>query len=113
MKPPPRKPPIPPTAQETVRHLLVTLLSEQTLSAKEISAQAHIAEKEVYGHLEHIRLSLAASGATLVITPAECRACGFIFSKRDRLTPPGKCPVCRDEAILEPLFTVRHRSAAG
>jgi transcriptional regulator len=113
MKPAPRKPPIPRTAQETVRHLLVALLSEQTLSAKEISAAAHIAEKEVYGHLEHIRLSLAASGSTLVITPAECRACGFVFGKRDRLTTPGRCPVCRDEAILEPLFTVRRRSEQG
>lgn len=43
----------------------------------------------------------------LEITPAECRNCGFVFAKRERLTSPGKCPVCRNEAILDPLFRIR------
>ncbi|RNC71762.1 MAG: transcriptional regulator [Desulfuromonadales bacterium] len=107
MKQTPRKPFIPRTAQDTIRHAVIDLLREQTLSAKELSAEVHIPEKEVYGHLEHIRLSIHAVGAILEITPAECRRCGFVFTKRDRLTPPGKCPVCRHEAILEPQFTIR------
>jgi len=44
------------------------------------------------------------------MTPAECRSCGFVFSKRDRLTPPGKCPICRCETIFEPLFAIRERT---
>ena len=102
-----RKPAIPRAAQDTIRHAVIDLLCEQTVSAKEISAEVRIAEKEVYSHLEHIRLSLHATGGMLQITPAECRTCGFVFTKRGRLTKPGKCPVCRHEAILEPLFTIR------
>jgi predicted Zn-ribbon and HTH transcriptional regulator len=72
-------------------------------SAREISQALHVTEKEVYDHLEHIR----RSGRHLAVTPAVCRGCGYVFSKRDRLTPPGKCPLCRHEAIAEPLFGLR------
>ena len=105
----PRKPTVPRPALDTVRHAVIELIRDQPLPAKEISARVHITEKEVYGHLEHIRLSIHASGGLLEVTPAECRACGFVFTKRDRLTPPGRCPVCRHEAIFEPLFAIRQR----
>jgi len=107
MKQRPRKPAIPRTAEETVRHALADLLAGFTLSAREISVSLRIAEKEIYSHLEHLRKSIHASGGTLEVTPPECRRCGFVFVKRDRLNPPGKCPVCRHEAITEPLFTIR------
>ena len=107
MKQKPRKPTVPRPARETARHAIIDLIRDEPLSAKEISARVHITEKEVYGHLEHIRLSIQAGGDVLEVTPAQCRACGFSFAKRDRLTPPGKCPVCRHEGIFEPLFSVR------
>ena len=103
MKPPPRQPTEPRPAKETTRHSVIDLLREQTLSAKEISGLVHITEKEVYSHLEHIHLSLHASGGILAVTPAACRG----FAKRERLTPPGKCPVCRHEAISAPRFSIR------
>ena len=107
MKPVPRKPAVPRAAQETVRRAIIDILRGRALSAKDISAEVRIAEKEVYGHLDHIRLSIHSSGALLEIIPAECRACGFVFTKRDRLTPPGRFPVCRNESIVEPLFAIR------
>ena len=107
----PRKPVVPRPAGETLRRAISELILDQPLSAREISVQAHIMEKEVYGHLEHIRHSLHAGGNQLEVTPAECRACGFVFSKRDRLTPPGRCPLCRHEAISEPLFSLSTGSA--
>jgi transcriptional regulator len=109
MKQRPRKPVVPRPAEETVRRIISELILDQPLSVREISVQAHIREKDVYSHLEHIRLSLHAGGGRLEVTPAECRSCGFVFTKRDRLTPPGKCPLCRNEAILEPLFAIRQR----
>lgn len=111
MKQKPRKPAVPRPAQETVRRAVMDLIRDEPLSARDISTRAHTPEKEVYGHLEHIRISIHASGAFLEITPAECRGCGFVFAKRDRLTSPGKCPVCRNEAIFEPLFAIRQRQA--
>lgn len=113
MKQKPRKPVVPRPALETVRHSVIDLIRDQPLSAKEISFQAHITEKEVYSHLEHIRLSIHVSGGFLEVTPAECRACGFVFAKRDRLTPPGKCPLCRHETILEPLFSIRNGASSA
>ena len=107
MKKRPRKPVVPRTAQETTRHAITALLGEGPVSAKDISVAVHLPEKEVYSHLEHIRRSLHATGAVLEVTPAECRKCGFVFAKRDRMTSPGKCPVCRNEAILDPLFSIR------
>lgn len=104
-----KKAAIPRIAQETIRHAIIDLLRERTHSAMEISAEVHIPEKEVYAHLEHIRQSIHAAGAVLQVTPAECRKCGFVFTKRDRLTPPSRCPVCRHEAIFEPLFTIRQQ----
>jgi len=107
MKHKPRKPVVPRTAQETTRQSIIALLSEGPVSAKDISIAVHLPEKEVSSHLEHIRRSLHAFGGVLAITPAECRGCGFVFAKRDRMTPPGKCPVCRSEAIDDPLFSIR------
>ncbi|MFQ6758403.1 hypothetical protein MWR57_07290 [Desulfovibrionaceae bacterium CB1MN] len=76
---------VPRTAQETTRQAIVALLTEGPVSAKDISTAVHLPEKEVSSHLEHIRRSLHATGAVLAITPAECRACGFVFAKRDRM----------------------------
>jgi len=109
MKQKPRKPAIPRTEVETTRHAVIELLREHTLSAKELSAKIRMPEKEVCGHLEHIRRSIHATGEILEVSPAQCRRCGFLFTKRDRLTVPGKCPVCRHEAVAEPLFCIRQQ----
>ena len=106
MKKKARKPMVPRTAQETTRQAIIALLSEGPVSAKDISIAVHLPEKEVSSHLAHIRRSLHAFGGVLAITPAECRACGFVFAKRERMTPPGKCPICRSEAIFDPLFSI-------
>ena len=113
MKQRPRKPAVPRPADETTRRTVSGLILDQPLSAREISIHAHITEKEVYTHLEHIRHSLHAGGGHLEVTPAECRSCGFVFTKRDRLTPPGKCPICRHETVFEPLFAIRQRQEHG
>ncbi len=102
------KPPtIPVPSAETVRRRITDLLEERELCAREISIEAGIPEKAVYGHLEHIRRSLSRGPARLAVVFAECRKCGFVFAKRSRLTRPGKCPVCRGESITEPRFHIR------
>ncbi len=91
----------------TLRRKIVSLLSEHPLSARQISARAGISEKEVYLHLPHVGKTVGQLGGRLVVTPAECNGCGFVFRKRERPTRPGKCPVCRGESISEPLFSLR------
>lgn len=96
---------VPAVRGETLRREMVSLLrEEEPQSAREISQRLGIGESEVLAHLEHIRLALRSS---LVILAASCMGCGFVFSKRERLKGPGRCPVCRGEHIAEPRFSVR------
>lgn len=103
----------PPEAHDTVRHELLVELEEGPLSAREISGRIGITEKDVYEHLEHLRATLHRSGRRLVIQPAECVKCGFVFNKRERLKKPGKCPLCRSESIREPLFSLEENASGG
>ena len=99
-----KEPFVPAEQHDTLRHGIVSLLDGDELTAREISEALGICEKEVYGHLEHIRLH--KRDLHLLITPAVCRKCGFVFRKRERLKKPGRCPVCRGELISEPLFSI-------
>ncbi|MBJ6726960.1 transcriptional regulator [Geomesophilobacter sediminis] len=103
MKIRPKHATVPRDRDETERHRIVTLLQAESLPTREISIRIRISEKEVLDHLEHIRMGRYG---TLVMEPAACRACGFVFKKRDRLKGPGRCPVCHSEQIAEPLFTI-------
>lgn len=102
-----REPFIPVERHETIRQKIISLLEGKTLSAREISVEAGVSEKEVYGHLEHIQRTFNKMKHNLIVTPSVCKKCGFVFRKRDRLKKPGKCPVCRNEVISEPFFSIR------
>ncbi len=102
-----KEPIVPPERVDTIRHEIIAALEGKTLSAKEISASVRIPEKEVYTHLDHIHKTMSKRTRHLVVTPAECLKCGFVFKKRERLTKPGRCPVCHGELIEEPLFSIR------
>jgi len=91
---------------ETVRHRIRKLLEEGPLTANELSSAVRRPEKEIASHLEHLKKSLHSEGRRLSQVPAECRECGFLFRKRDRLTAPSRCPVCKGEAISDPSFRV-------
>ncbi len=107
MKDKSKKPFVPAERQETVRQNIISVIKGRTLSARGISAEVKVSEKEVYGHLEHIQKTVNKKEHNFMVTPAECRKCGFVFRKRDRLKKPGKCPVCNSELIQEPLFSIR------
>jgi transcriptional regulator len=91
---------------ETVRQRLRAALAGRTFTARELSGMLSIPEREVYGHLEHLRRTLQSSDQSFVVIPSRCRKCGFLFSKRDKLKKPGRCPQCRETLISEPLFTI-------
>lgn len=106
MKQKPKAPAVPSPRSETERRLIADQLADGPVSAREISGAAGMPEKDVYPHLEHIRRSLQREGRRLIVLPASCLKCGFVFRKRERLTTPGKCPVCRSESISETLFSI-------
>lgn len=100
------KPYRPPDREVTERRKILFLLSNRPLTARQISARAGIPEKEVYRHLPHVKKTVVRLGKSLKVSPAECRRCGFVFRKRERPNRPSRCPVCRGESILEPIFSV-------
>src|SRR4030067_1133308 len=102
----PKNPVVPVERHETIRQQIIFLLKERPFSAKGISAEVRISEKEVYGHLEHIQKSIDVMECRLIVTPAECCKCGFVFKKRERLKKPGRCPVCRRESITKPRSSI-------
>lgn len=107
MKSKPKKPFVPDERQETVRNNIKSILQEQPLSARDISGVVRIPEKAVYDHLQHIQKTISRRGLRLIITPSECKKCGFVFEKREKLSKPGKCPECRNEAITEPVYLIK------
>lgn len=91
---------------ETLRETLRRVLREGSATARELSAAAGIREKEVAEHLAHLSRSLPHRGERLVVEPAACVACGYLFTGRARLTRPGACPSCRSTRIDPPAFRV-------
>ncbi len=72
----------------TLRQKIISLLIDEEMSAREISGDVGISEKEVYEHLSHIARSVASQDKKIVITPANCLACGFVFEDRSALPVP-------------------------
>jgi predicted Zn-ribbon and HTH transcriptional regulator len=92
---------------KTIRQRIITLLSEQEMSARELSKALGIREKEVYDHLSHIARSLAARGKKLNVQPYSCLGCGFVFQDRQRFTRPSRCPRCKESRLQEATYRIR------
>ena len=92
---------------QTVRQMIIDILLEGPATAKELSARVRIPEKDVFPHLAHIRKTLHRGQQRLVMEPAYCRACGFVFHKRERFRKPGRCPSCQHSFIEEPVFRIQ------
>ncbi len=107
MKQKSKEPFVPLEKSETVRKEMISFLKEQTLSARDISGYVRISEKEVYAHLDHIKKSITKDKLKLIVEPAICKKCNFVFKKRERLKKPGKCPLCHSESIEEPLYSIK------
>lgn len=97
----------PAVRSQTIRAALRQALSESPATAKDLSAQVGIREKDVAEHLQHLERSLRHEGLSLHVHPATCVSCGFVFEDRRRLTRPGACPKCRATRIDPPMFEVR------
>jgi len=101
-----KEPMVPVERFDTIRHRIIAILLTHPGTARQISAELRLPEREIYDHLEHIRRTMHSGVYRLVVQPAICEKCGFSFRKRERLKRPGKCPICRSESITEPLFSV-------
>lgn len=98
--------PIPPERGATIPSLIRAALAAGPKTARELSGELHLAERDIVRHLDHLERSLHDADARLVVEPPACLACGFVFRKRERLTRPSRCPMCRGERLSSARFAV-------
>lgn len=98
-----------PRNQETLRQSIVNCLETagRPLGYKELSAMLGVSEKDLPDHMEHAAKSLRSQGRQLIVLPAACKACGYEFAQRKKVTRPSRCPLCKSEWIEPPLFTLK------
>jgi transcriptional regulator len=100
-----------PERAASVRDVIREALAGRPLSAHDISQRAGISEKDVAEHLEHLQRSVRAKGGRLVVKPAECLSCGYVFRDRSRVKDPGTCPKCQGSHLA--ASTYRIEAATG
>ena len=86
------------------------MLAEGPHTAYELSTMVRVAEKDVAAHLEHLERSLRRTDSRLLVEPARCRDCAYVFRDRIRLTRPGACPQCRGQHVSAPIFRIEARA---
>jgi len=85
---------------------LITLLKTRPRSVSSIARDLGLARSDAEDDLRHLIRSARAAGHVVVIDPARCRACGFLFGE-EKLSKPGKCPACRSTRLFEAQVSIR------
>jgi hypothetical protein len=89
----------------TRRRQLLDLLTVEPRSVSSLARELGLTRRDLEDDLQHMIRSARAAGHRIVVVPARCRACGFVFDE-NRLSKPGKCPACRESRIFEPQIGV-------
>jgi predicted Zn-ribbon and HTH transcriptional regulator len=100
----------PASRASTVREALRQALLAGPATARDLSTDVGLREKDVAEHLEHLGRSLLHRGEHLSVEPATCLSCGYVFVHRSRLSRPGACPSCRSTRIDPPVFRIEQVS---
>lgn len=110
-----RPPAVPEPAAATRRQELASLLEARVIGFEELRREFAVPARALEDDLRHLRRSLEARGQDLVVEPAACEACGFVFRDRDarHLRAPSRCPRCREERVAEPRFHVEAGRRGG
>ena len=89
----------------TTRRDLVALLSIGPRSVSSLARELGLTRSGIEDHLAHALRSARAAGSRIVVVPARCKACGFLFDE-SKLVKPGRCPVCRGTRVYEPQIGI-------
>lgn len=88
---------------------LIDMLLHNPMSIRDIARALELSPRDVEQDIRHLLKSLKHSAYGAVVTPAQCRKCGFTFQD-DKLRKPGKCPACHATWIKEPQIEVDNKS---
>lgn len=97
----------------TIRQKMIELLKVRPWDAGGLSRALGISQRMVESHLNHVGKSVEAQGLRWVIDPSRCGECDFRFVGRDRTTKPSRCPKCKCEQIVPPMFSVEDQPEGG
>jgi len=95
------------TRRRQLREVLTTPRTTSWL-ARELGLRRGDVEED----LRHAIVSARAAGESVVIEPARCKSCDFLFDA-ERLSKPGKCPSCKGTRIFEPLVSITPPGSDG
>ncbi len=95
----------------TFRKDLLQLLSTQPRSVSSIALEMGLKRGDVEDDLRHMLRSARAAGHTVIIDPARCKNCGFMFGE-DKLSKPGRCPECKGSRIFEAQLRVEQKTGS-
>ena len=93
----------------TRRQRLADLLSMESRSVEGLAAEFRCPPRDIEADLRSLERTLKRERKKLVVEPARCRKCLFVFDDRSdrRFTTPGKCPQCRATQIAPALLTIK------
>jgi len=84
----------------TIRKQLHDLLSAGPRSVSSLAREFGIPRGDMEHDLWHTIRSARAAGDRVIIVPARCKSCGFVFAE-DRLSKPTRCPSCKGSRLFE------------
>ena len=84
----------------SIRKDIVQLLAAGPRSVSSLARELGLERRDAEDDLRHAIRSARAAGNRIVVEPARCKQCGFLFGE-DKLSKPGKCPECRGTRIFE------------
>jgi predicted Zn-ribbon and HTH transcriptional regulator len=90
----------------TRRKDLLAAIDRQPRSVSWLARELGLSRRDAEEELRHALRSARAAGHQILVVPARCRACGFTFDEQ-KLSKPGKCPVCRGTRCYEPQIALR------
>ncbi|NJE55166.1 transcriptional regulator [Thermococcus sp. 21S9] len=92
----------------TRKERIISLLEGRDYSVSELAQVLGIrgrgSKKLILEDLKAIQKILRRERKVLLVKPAECRKCGFVF--RPEINIPSRCPRCKSEWIEEPRFKI-------
>ncbi len=93
---------------ETRRQQIMVLLREEPISLQHIANLFKTTVKDIREDMKHIKYSMQQN-EELMMLPAECKSCGYVFRERSKIKRPTKCPKCKHERIIPPLFSLKKK----
>jgi len=93
----------------TRRQRIAELLedAEHPLTAQDVCDILDIKSRSiVYEDIEHISRSVKRKGRQVLIRPASCGKCGYVFASRKSVKRPSRCLKCRSQWIVQPAYLI-------